>query len=77
MHCWPAGSRKLRLLRVPLLCRAVLCRADKSDAWRLFHSLAPRLDGRAWPERERDRVVAFYDLVSELQVGGWGGGWGC
>lgn len=40
---------------------------DKSDAWRLFHSLAPRLDGRAWPERKREQVMAFYDLVSELQ----------
>lgn len=40
---------------------------DKSDAWRLLHSLAPRLDGRAWPERKRDRVMAFYELVSELQ----------
>jgi hypothetical protein len=29
---------------------------DKSDAWRLFHSLAPRLDGRAWPERKRQQV---------------------
>jgi hypothetical protein len=40
---------------------------DKSDAWRLFHSLAPRLDGRAWPERKRQQVLEFYELVSELQ----------
>lgn len=40
---------------------------DKSDSWRLFHSLVPRLDGRAWPERKRREVTEFYELVSELQ----------
>jgi hypothetical protein len=40
---------------------------DKSDSWRLFHSLVPRLDGRAWPERKRRQVTEFYELVSELQ----------
>jgi hypothetical protein len=40
---------------------------DKSDSWRLSHSLVPRLDGRAWPERKRRDVTEFYELVSELQ----------
>ena len=39
---------------------------DKSDAWRLLHSLASRLDGRAWPERRQQQVLALYRLMDEV-----------
>jgi len=38
----------------------------KSDCWRLLRSLATRLDGRAWPERRRQRVLALYELIEDL-----------